>query len=73
MRRKPRPRLAGPEREKLGEQLLQDYDKGNSIRDLAVQYDLSIGLARNLLLESGVQFRSRGGATRNKAKSGSEK
>ena len=44
--------------------MVRQYEQGMSIRALAVEHHVSIGTARNILVEAGVQFRSRGGATR---------
>ncbi|NHC46134.1 helix-turn-helix domain-containing protein [Motilibacter aurantiacus] len=57
-------RLSGDERKELIGVLVEEYRAGKSIRDLAVQHSLSIGLSRNLLVESGIPLRSRGGSTR---------
>jgi hypothetical protein len=57
-------RITGPERVKLGRALLAEYDKGASIRQLAARHGRSIGSVRRLLIDAGVTFRSRGGATR---------
>jgi len=61
-------RIAGEERERLRRRFAEAYGKGKSIRDLATENNVSIGLSRNLLVESGVQLRSRGGATRGKSR-----
>ena len=57
-------RVIGEERDLAIRQLLTEYEQGRSIRDLAARHRISIGLARNLLVQGGVQFRTRGGATR---------
>ena len=60
-------RLTGDERRQLIGVLVEEYRSGKSIRDLAVQHSLSIGLSRNLLVESGIPLRGRGGSTRGKS------
>jgi hypothetical protein len=62
-------RITGDERNRIAADLVRDYGTGKSIRQLAADYDVSIGLARNLLIHGGVQFRSRGGSTRRTAPS----
>jgi hypothetical protein len=59
-------RLAGSERGRIGAQLLREYDAGRSIRQICADSGYSIGRVRRLLQEAGVEFRSRGGATREK-------
>lgn len=66
-KRKKGQRLVGGARDDLRQTLVTEYEAGRSIRDLAVAHDISIGLSRNLLVESGVVLRRRGGATRKKA------
>ncbi|WP_233534061.1 helix-turn-helix domain-containing protein [Streptomyces murinus] len=53
-----RPRRRGKEREKLRKALAKKYGKA-SIRALAAEHKLSYGLTRTLLLEAGVELRSR--------------
>jgi hypothetical protein len=65
-------RLQGPERAKIAALLAKEYEAGASIRQLATAHGTSIGRARNLLVEAGVSFRTRGGATRGRG-SGSAK
>jgi Helix-turn-helix domain len=57
-------RIQGQERARLAKQLAKEYERGQSIRQLSGQHDLSIGTVRRLLLEQGVTFRARGGADR---------
>lgn len=57
-------RLTGPERASMAALLAKEYEAGESIRQLAVKHGTSIGRTRNLLVEAGVSFRTRGGATR---------
>ncbi len=58
--------LAGAQRSSVGAHLLREYQAGKSIRELRDETGYSIGRIRRLLLESGVEFRSRGGATRSR-------
>ena len=64
MERKKGQRIVGASREKLAKKMVREYQAGKSIRALAVDHNVSIGTARNLLVQSGVEFRSRGGATK---------
>ena len=57
-------RLSGAERVDLGHDLLQRYRAGSSIREICQQTGYSIGRVRRLLIDAGVEFRGRGGATR---------
>lgn len=54
-----RVRRRGEEREKLRASLAEGYDGGLSIRKLAGPAGLSYGLTRTLLLEAGVELRTR--------------
>ncbi|MBM9506730.1 helix-turn-helix domain-containing protein [Actinacidiphila acididurans] len=56
---KRRPRRRGEERELLRAQLKKGYARPASIRNLAAEHDLSYGLTRVLLLEAGVELRTR--------------
>ena len=56
-----RPRIKGEERAAVAASLGQDYDAGATIRALAADRSMSYGTVRGLLLEAGVQLRSRGG------------
>lgn len=49
------------ERSALGRLLAQQYEEGASVREVAAEAELSIGLTRTLLQEAGVTFRKRGG------------
>lgn len=55
-------RIRGTDRERLKATLAKQYAAGSTIRALAAEHHVSIGLSRNLLVEAGVQFRSRGGS-----------
>lgn len=57
-------RIAGADRARLAKALVKGYEGGASIRELASQHATSIGRIRRLLVESGVQFRPRGGRRR---------
>ena len=65
-RRGPGPprRIDGSEREQLAEDLAGRYRRGESLRDLAAQIDASYGFVRQLLLDHGVELRTRGGHVR---------
>lgn len=63
-----KPRIAGEERSRLGRDLAERYESGSSVRQLAADASLSIGLARTLLTEAGVEFRPRGGANHRTAR-----
>ncbi len=54
-------RLTDDARHNLGQQLLERYQAGASIRDLRDETGYSLGRIRRLLLEAGVEFRGRGG------------
>lgn len=60
----PGQRLSTPQRDDIGADLLQRYEAGSSIRQICEQTGYSIGRVRRLLVESGVEFRSRGGGNR---------
>ncbi len=62
-------RIAGGERSSLAADLRRQYEAGTSIRALAESTGRSYGFVHRLLSESGASMRSRGGATRGKAKS----
>lgn len=49
------------ERDRLAKLLAKHYREGATIRDLAGQTGRSFGWVRDLLLEAGVELRSRGG------------
>lgn len=59
-------RITGSARNKLTADVTTQYTKGLSIRDLADSHGRSYGFVHRLLVESGVQLRGRGGATRKK-------
>lgn len=59
-------RIKGEAREKLRADLRKKYEKGSSIRTLARQTELAYGTVHNLLTESGVNMRGRGGWHRSK-------
>ncbi|GAB3270250.1 helix-turn-helix domain-containing protein [Kineococcus gypseus] len=61
-------RLNGTERAQLAEELSKGYAEGKSIRALAEEAGRSYGFVHRLLSESEVSLRSRGGATRGRAK-----
>lgn len=57
-------RITGDARDKLARQLKAKYERGATIRGLAESIGRSYGFVRNVLEESGVTLRGRGGATR---------
>jgi len=57
-------RMTSKERSQLRVKFARRYQKGESIRGLATASGMAYGTARNLLLESGVVLRGRGGANR---------
>jgi Helix-turn-helix domain len=61
-------RITGAARDKLGSQLVKQYEKGASIRALAEETGRSYGFVHRVLSESRVMLRGRGGATRTKKK-----
>lgn len=63
-------RLVGAERAKAAAKYGKLYEKGMSIRAIATHEGTSIGRAGNLVRESGVTLRQRGGATRRTPKRG---
>ncbi|MGK8522935.1 helix-turn-helix domain-containing protein [Nocardia asteroides] len=60
-------RVTGKSRDRLQTQLKKQYEAGASIRSLARSTGRSYGFIHNVLVESDVQLRSRGGANRRKA------
>jgi len=62
-------RVTGADRQKLAADLKKRYSSGESIRALAAATGRSYGFVHRILAESGVALRSRGGATRSRAKS----
>lgn len=61
-------RLSGTERDELATRLVKEYEQGASIRSLADSTGRSYGFVHRVLTESTVKLRSRGGATRGRAK-----
>jgi len=61
-------RVTGADRTKLATDLRKRYTAGESIRALAAATGRSYGFVHRILAESGVALRSRGGATRGRAK-----
>jgi hypothetical protein len=61
-------RVTGADRMKLASDLQKRYSAGESIRALAASTGRSYGFIHRILAESGVALRSRGGATRGRAK-----
>ena len=59
-------RITGTARSKLSADFTKQYAKGRSIRELADTHGRSYGFVHRLLVESGVELRSRGGASRKK-------
>ena len=61
-------RITGSDRTKLAKDLVKKYSGGASIRALAEETGRSYGFVHRILTENEVELRSRGGATRGKAK-----
>jgi transposase len=61
-------RVTGEAREQLIRDVVARYESGASIREIAEEFGRSYGLVHNVLKESGVQLRGRGGATRLRAR-----
>ncbi len=61
-------RITGADRTKLATELTKKYQQGASIRALAEETGRSYGFVHRILTENEVSLRSRGGATRGKAK-----
>lgn len=61
-------RITGSDRTKLANELTKKYGSGASIRSLAESTGRSYGFVHRILTENDVQLRSRGGATRGRAK-----
>ena len=57
-------RISGPQRTTLASQYAKRYTGGESIRTIAEEAGRSYGFVHNVLKESGVVLRGRGGATR---------
>ena len=60
-------RITGSERQELAAELAERYAAGESLRTLAEDTGRSFGFVHGLVKESGVELRSRGGATRGAA------
>lgn len=60
-------RITGDGRKNLAQTLVERYQRGESIRSMAEDIGRSYGFVHGVLAESGVQMRSRGGATRGAA------
>lgn len=58
----PNRQVRGDERRELTEHVTVEYEKGQSIRDIASTIGRSYGFVHRLLAEAGVDFRTRGGA-----------
>jgi hypothetical protein len=61
-------RISGAQRTTLASQYAKRYASGESIRKIADDAGRSYGFVHNVLKESGVSLRGRGGATRGTAK-----
>ncbi|GAA3199401.1 helix-turn-helix domain-containing protein [Actinocorallia longicatena] len=57
-------RLTGDRRDQLAKDLAAKYASGQSIRQLAAETGRSYGAVHRLLVDHGVNLRSRGGARR---------
>lgn len=57
-------RISGTQRTTLASQFAERYTGGESIRTIAEEAGRSYGFVHNVLMESGVALRGRGGATR---------
>lgn len=60
-------RISGDLRAQTTKDFVTRYEKGESIRAIAADSGRSYGFVQGLLKEAGVEFRSRGGATRGAA------
>lgn len=60
----PGERITGNQRATLRGQMVTEYAKGTPIRDIAEQCGRSYGFVHRVLVESRVEFRSRGGKHR---------
>ncbi|UYP20796.1 helix-turn-helix domain-containing protein [Rhodococcus sp. Z13] len=63
-------RVTGESRDRLQEELKRRYEEGASIRTLAKETGRSYGFVHNVLVESRVQLRGRGGPNRRRATAG---
>lgn len=61
-------RVTGESRNRLQEELKRRYEAGASIRTLAQETGRSYGFVHNVLVESKVQLRGRGGPNRRRSK-----
>lgn len=59
-------RIVGEARDRMMQTLSKEYAAGKSIRELAVNHNISIGLSRNLLVQAGAPLRGRGGSASKK-------
>lgn len=60
-------RITGDLRTKIAKDFVTRYEAGESIRSIAADSGRSYGFVQGLLKDAGVEFRSRGGATRGSA------
>ncbi|KGM13659.1 helix-turn-helix domain-containing protein [Cellulomonas bogoriensis] len=60
-------RITGEGREALTADLVERYQRGESIRSMAADIGRSYGFVHGVLVDAGVTMRSRGGATRGPA------
>ncbi|MEL4357242.1 MULTISPECIES: helix-turn-helix domain-containing protein [unclassified Luteococcus] len=60
-------RITGAAREQLAAQLVQRYERGESIRAIATDLGRSYGWVQGMLKQAGVTLRGRGGPTRGQA------
>ncbi|MEU5843947.1 helix-turn-helix domain-containing protein [Rhodococcus sp. NPDC047139] len=66
-------RVTGESRDRLQEDLKRRYEEGASIRTLAQETGRSYGFVHNVLVESQVRLRGRGGPNRRRAATSDEK
>ncbi|MFC3494322.1 helix-turn-helix domain-containing protein [Glycomyces rhizosphaerae] len=64
----PNRQVRGDERRELTEYVSVEYEKGQSIRDIASTIGRSYGFVHRLLAEADVDFRTRGGARKSPRK-----
>jgi Helix-turn-helix domain len=55
-------KITGPQRDELVDEWRKQYQAGRSIREIAHGSGRSYGFVRQVIAESGVSLRSRGGA-----------
>lgn len=60
-------RLPEAERVQVSAELLKRYEAGRSVRQICAETGYSIGRVRRMLIDAGVEFRSRGGGHRRSA------